>query len=356
MNAALVSADRLVARNVPVTQELSTQRPLLDRLGRPLLDLRLSVTDRCNFRCVYCMPRSKYGPPGVQTRSETLLSFDELEQIAATFIELGVTKLRITGGEPLVRRDLPRLVERLARLGISDLCLTTNGSLLSDQAQSLAEAGLKRVTVSLDAMDDLTFRRMTDSHTPLATVLKGIERARGIGLNPVKVNMVVQRGQNEHSILPMAAWARREGLELRCIEYMDVGCTNGWQQADVVTAEEIRELIDQVWPLEPAQAGEESETAQRFRYVDGGGYIGIIAAITMPFCRHCTRARVSSRGELFSCLFAPVGVDLATPLRAHEDLRPIIGAIWQARADRYSELRSAVSKHLPRPEMSAIGG
>lgn len=360
MNAALLPIERLKAHRVAEPHEqvykLPTERPLLDRLARPLSDLRLSVTDRCNFRCSYCMPRTKIGPVVFPSHSKNLLSFEELERIAATFVDLGVSKLRITGGEPLVRRDLATLVKRLARLSIRDLCLTTNGSLLGAQAQVLADAGLGRVTVSLDALDEPTFRRMTDGSTPLSKVLAGIDMARRVGLGPLKINMVVQRGVNEHAVLPMADWARRERLELRYIEYMDVGSSNGWQPSDVLTARVLRERIHQTWPIEPVQSGDSSETAQRFRYCDGGGHLGIVAAISRPFCGGCTRARVSSQGELYSCLFAPVGIDLAKPLRNGKDLRPIIAELWQQRTDRYSEMRAEMPIHLPRPEMSAIGG
>jgi cyclic pyranopterin phosphate synthase len=285
-----------------------------------------------------------------------LLNFDELEQVASTFVDLGVRKLRLTGGEPLLRRDLPKLVQRLSRLNLRELCLTTNGSLLEGQAQALADAGLNRVTVSLDAIDESTFRRITDGQTPLSRVLRGIDAARRFGLGPVKINMVVQRGTNDGSILEMAAWARCEQLELRMIEYMDVGCSNGWRLVDVVTAAELRRRIDRVWPIDPVVSADGSETAERFRYRDGSGYLGIIAAISRPFCGGCTRARVSSVGALYSCLFAPTGVELATPLRAGYDLRPIIAGLWQRRVDRYSELRAEMPVGRSRPEMSAIGG
>lgn len=356
MSAALVHADRLIAKLRPLPEEVVTARPLVDRLLRPLTDLRLSVTDRCNFRCTYCMPRSKVGSMVAPARRDELLDFEELSQIAAAFVELGVKKLRITGGEPLVRRDLPHLVERLAKLAIPDLCMTTNGSLLAGQAQALVNAGLGRVTVSLDAIDELTFRRMTDGHTPLGRVLEGIDAARKAGLLPLKVNMVVQRGVNEHSVVPMAAWARREGLELRFIEYMDVGCSNGWQKSDVLTAEEIRERIEEHWPLVAMDTGDGRDTAERFRYSDGQTKIGIIASISRPFCAGCTRARVSSKGELYPCLFAPLGVDLASTLRDGGDIRPLIAQLWQRRTDRYSELRAGITSPMPRPEMSAIGG
>lgn len=348
--------NRLRARPRLGLAEERLSLPLRDTLDRPLTDLRLSVTDRCNFRCTYCMPRSKVGPVVGAAPREALLSFEQLAQIAAAFVDVGVRKIRITGGEPLVRRDLPRLVEQLRRLEVADLCLTTNGSLLAEQARALADAGLGRVTVSLDALDDTTFRRMADTHTPLSQVLAGIDAARAAGILPVKVNMVVQRGVNEHSIIPMADWARRERLELRFIEYMDVGCSNGWQAHDVVSANEIRQRIHERWPLEPAHCNDGFETATRFRYRDGGGQIGLIASISQPFCRGCTRARVSSQGELYTCLFAPVGFSLAPALREGTDLRRLIAALWRDRSDRYSELRSADATAQPRPEMSAIGG
>lgn len=330
--------------------------PLVDSLERPLTDLRLSVTDRCNFRCQYCMPRSKVGPVAAPTTRSQLLDFDELHRLAREFVALGVTKLRITGGEPLLRRDLAVLVERLAQLGINDLCMTTNGSLLTHHARMLANAGLRRITVSLDAIDELTFRRITDGHTPLATILNGIDAAREAGLNPVKVNMVVQRGVNEHSILPMVRWARREQLELRLIEYMDVGSCNGWSRDDVVPASEIKSLIQSEFSLEPDLTQSREETAERFRYLDGNGYVAIIASITRPFCGSCTRARVSSQGQFYPCLFSPWGTDLATPLRDGRPLAPIVTALWQRRDDRYSEMRSDITGGYPRPEMSKIGG
>lgn len=352
----LVSVEQLLTRRSPARDEEATERPVVDRLARPLSDLRLSVTDRCNFRCRYCLPRSKTGPVVPPTRREALLNFDELATIARVFVEIGVKKLRLTGGEPLVRRDLASLVARLSRLSIQDLCLTTNGSLLAGQAQALADAGLRRVTVSLDAIDEATFQRMSDARTPLANVLAGIDAARSVGLHPIKINMVVERGINEQSIVPMAAWARREGLELRFIEYMDVGCRNGWRVDDVVSVADIHSRIHSIWPIASVPPNPRNETAERFRYLDGHGYIGMISSISKPFCGGCTRARVSSRGELYPCLFASRGLDLATPLRAGEDLSSLIASFWRRRSDRYSELRGTLPTNLPRPEMSAIGG
>jgi cyclic pyranopterin phosphate synthase len=281
---------------------------------------------------------------------------DELERIAQSFVELGVRKLRLTGGEPLLRRDLPQLVERLARLELQDLCLTTNGSLLKNLAPALVSAGLRRVTVSLDAIDDATFQRMTDSGVALSRVLEGIDTARSVGLAPVKINMVVQRRVNDHCIIPMADWARREGLELRFIEYMDVGHTNGWRRSDVVEASEILEIIRAHWPVRPSEDDRRYDTAERYAYADGSGHFGIVASISKAFCGECTRARVSSSGAFYPCLFAPSGHDLATPLRQNQDLTAIIARLWQGRNDRYSELRATTPANRPRPEMSSIGG
>jgi GTP 3',8-cyclase len=302
------------------------------------------------------MPRTKLGPVVEPTQHSRILDFNEIESIARAFVELGVRKVRLTGGEPLVRRDLPQLVERLARLAVPELCLTTNGSLLQDLALPLATAGLHRVTVSLDSIDEATFRRVTDTNTSVATVLRGIDAARRAGLNPVKINMVVKRGLNDSSIIPMAAWARREGLELRFIEYMDVGCSNGWRLADVVPARELRGLIHASWAIDPCESKTEHQTAEQFQYRDGQGQIGIIASITQPFCGGCSRARVSSQGELYPCLFASHGLDLAAPLRRGKDIRCLISTFWQQRQDRYSELRTRIPLRRNRLEMSAIGG
>jgi GTP 3',8-cyclase len=356
VNAALVSVDRLRVRGLSPSSESLQSEPLLDRLQRPLKDLRLSVTDRCNFRCTYCMPRSKHGPVVLPTVRSNLLTFEELTTVASAFVQLGVQKVRVTGGEPLVRKDLPKLIEQLSLLPIRDLCLTTNGSLLAGQTRALAAAGLGRVTVSLDALDEPTFHRMTDTQSPLSRVFAGIDAARQFGLDPVKINMVVQRGVNEHAIIPMAAWARREDLELRFIEYMDVGCSNGWKPSDVVTAGEIKQRIHEHWPLEKLSFSATPETAQRYRYCDGHGQIGLIASISHPFCSNCSRARVSSTGELYPCLFAPAGYPLTDTLRRGGDLRAEIAELWRRRTDRYSELRANSQSTLPRPEMSAIGG
>jgi len=335
-----------------------------DRLGRPVHDLRISVTDRCNFRCVYCMPKEVFGRDFAFLPRELVLTFEEIERLARLFVRLGVTKLRITGGEPLVRRDLPRLIERLAAIrrpdgAPPDLTLTTNGSALAPLAGALADAGLRRVTVSLDSLDDATFRSMNDVDFPVDRVLAGIAAARQAGLAPIKVNMVVRRGLNEASVVPMARWARREGHILRFIEYMDVGHTNGWRLDDVVPAAEIVATISAEMPLEPLPPNYTGEVANRWRYVDGSGELGVIASVSQPFCGACTRARLSADGRLYTCLFGTDGHDLRGPLRAgatDEDLEAMIAGIWERRADRYSELRSAATEALPRPEMFALGG
>lgn len=350
-NAKAVVA--LSRQSVPNTEVPSGR--LQDRLGRPLSDLRLSVTDRCNFRCVYCMPRAQFGAPATSNSSTDFLDVSQIEMILDAFVRLGVKKLRLTGGEPLVRRDLSEIIGRAARLSFEDICLTTNGSLLSRQAKSLVDVGLGRITVSLDALDDVTFERMSDSRTSVRTVLSGIDAARKAGIRTIKLNMVVKRGVNEHAILPMARFARQEGLTLRFIEFMDVGQTNGWQLEQVVPAPEILALLEQHWPLHPLPALHAGETAVRFAYSDNAGEIGLIASVTQPFCGNCSRARVTARGLLHGCLFAPAGLDLARIIRNGGEILPAIGAFWQRRDDRYSETRNGVSA-AARPEMSQIGG
>jgi GTP 3',8-cyclase len=330
-----------------------------DALGRPLRDLRISVTDRCNFRCVYCMPKEIYGRDYAFLPREQLLSFEEIERLAHVFRALGVEKVRLTGGEPLVRRDVERLVAKLARIPGLDLTLTTNGSLLPQKARALADAGLGRITVSLDSLDDDVFRRMNDVDFPVERVLAGIEAAAAAGLAPVKVNMVVRRGLNEDSVLPMARYFRESGHILRFIEYMDVGHTNGWRLDDVVPAAELVAAIDAELPLEPVGPAYRGEVARRWRYRDGGGEIGLISSVTQPFCGDCTRARLSADGTLYTCLFAVRGHDLRAPLRAgasDAELSEAVGAIWRVRGDRYSELRTAATADLPKVEMSYIGG
>jgi cyclic pyranopterin phosphate synthase len=336
----------------------------LDLLGRRLHDLRISVTDRCNFRCTYCMPQEVFGRDYRFLPRSELLTYEEIRRLAAIFVELGARKLRITGGEPLVRRGLPDLVGMLAGLPVPggeslDLTLTTNGSALRQLARPLAEAGLARITVSLDSLDDAVFREMNGVDFPVERVLDGIEAARAAGLAPIKVNMVVKRGANDASILPMARWARREGLVLRFIEYMDVGTTNGWRLDEVVPAAEIVATIAAELPLEPLPAQYAGEVAERWRYVDGSGEIGVIASVSQPFCGDCTRARLSAEGQLYTCLFSAVGHDLRGPLRAgaaDADVRDLVASIWRGRGDRYSELRSEATSRLPKVEMFALGG
>jgi len=331
-----------------------------DRLARPLRDLRISVTDRCNFRCTYCMPKEIFGRDYAFLPRAELLSFEEITRLARVFAEHGVTKVRLTGGEPLLRRDLERLVEMLAGIqGISDIALTTNGTALAAKARSLKDAGLTRVTVSLDALDDETFGAMNDVRFPVARVLDGIDAAARTGLSPVKVNMVVKRGVNDHAILPMAERFRNSAHILRFIEYMDVGTTNGWRLDDVVPAAEIRNAIDASWPLEPLQANYPGEVATRYRYRDGAGEIGLIASVTQPFCGNCTRARLSAEGKLHTCLFASHGHDLRSILRGgatDQELAQRLRTIWTARADRYSEARTAQTAPEQKIEMSYIGG
>src|SRR5438034_3739977 len=338
--------------------------PLADTLARPLRDLRISVTDRCQFRCTYCMPREVFGRDFVFLPREQLLTFEELTRLAAIFAGLGVRKLRLTGGEPLLRRDLDKLVAMLAGVGgIGDIALTTNGALLAGKAQALAAAGLRRVTVSLDSLDDAVFMALNDAGFPVARVLEAIAAAADAGLAPVKVNMVVRRGVNEQSVLPMAAHFRHSGHVLRFIEYMDVGTTNGWRLDEVVPAAEIISLVGGRWPLEPADPAYPGEVARRYRYRDGAGEIGVIASVTQPFCRGCTRARLSADGQLYNCLFAAAGHDLRGPLRAgasDQALRQQINATWTQRTDRYSEQRTRPTSRTrqvkPKVEMSHIGG
>jgi cyclic pyranopterin phosphate synthase len=344
---------------------------LTDRLGRPLHDLRISVTDRCNFRCTYCMPKEIFGADYAFLPRSELLSFEEIERVARVFVALGVEKLRLTGGEPLVRRDLPILVEMLAAIRRSDgepldLTLTTNGSALRKLAGPLAEAGLGRVTVSLDSLDDEVFSAMNGVDYPVAKVLDGIAAAQEAGLGPIKINMVVRRGINEASVLPMARWARDARVTLRFIEFMDVGHTNGWRMDEVVGADELVGLVDEAMPLEPEPPRYRGEVATRWRYRDGVGEVGVIASVTKPFCGDCTRARLSAEGRFYTCLFTGEGHDLRAVLRnpavvdpAANDaaLREAVAAVWRVRDDRYSEERTdATSSSLPRLEMFAMGG
>jgi cyclic pyranopterin phosphate synthase len=341
---------------------MTTDLPkLTDALGRPIRDLRISVTDRCNFRCRYCMPKEIFGAHYEFLDRKELLSFEEVTRLARLFVACGVRKIRLTGGEPLVRREVENLIGMLGCLdGLADLSMTTNGSVLTAaRARALKEAGLKRLTVSLDSLDDATFKAINDVSFPVTRVLDAIEHAGAAGLAPVKINMVVKRGINDAGIVPMARHFRGSGHIVRFIEYMDVGTSNGWRLDDVVPAAEIVERIDAHFPLEPASANYRGEVAKRWRYRDGAGEIGVIASVTQPFCGACTRARLSAEGALYTCLFASRGHDLRRLLRegaSDERLMQFIASVWSARADRYSEARSSQTVALPKIEMSYIGG
>jgi GTP 3',8-cyclase len=368
-NKVIPLADHRYAASVPLVPERIV-RPtglISDSLARPLRDLRISVTDRCNFRCSYCMPREVFDSAYAFLPQSSLLSFEEITRLAGSFVAHGVHKLRLTGGEPLLRKHLERLVEMLAALRTPtgrplDITLTTNGSLLQRQAQALKDAGLRRVTVSLDALDDAVFRRMNDADFPVADVLRGIEAAQHAGLAPIKVNMVVKRGTNDQEIVPMARHFRGSDTVLRFIEYMDVGATNGWRMDEVLPSADVARRIGEAFAIEPLEASEPGETAQRWRYRDGAGEIGLISSVTRAFCRDCNRARLSTEGKLFMCLFAHRGHDLRALLRggaSDEQIATAIGDLWRVRDDRYSELRSAGSAQPaaePRVEMHYIGG
>jgi len=344
---------------------------LSDTRGRPLRDLRISVTDRCNFRCSYCMPLEVFDKDYAFLPQTSLLSFEEITRLAKVFVAHGVEKIRLTGGEPLLRKHLEVLIEMLAKLQTPqgkplDITLTTNASLLAKKAQSLKDAGLQRVTVSLDALDDATFRRMNDVDFPVADVLKGIEVAQKVGLAPLKVNMVVKRGTNDAEILPMARHFRHTGAVLRFIEYMDVGATNGWRMDEVLPSAQVVERLNAEFPLVAVNPNYTGETAERWRYADGAGEIGVISSVTQAFCGDCNRARLSTEGKLFLCLFASQGQDLRALLRGgytDEQIAAAVAHIWQGRDDHYSELRAALpadtnlpDSHAKRVEMSYIGG
>jgi len=332
---------------------------LADTRGRPLRDLRVSVTDRCNFRCTYCMPKEVFGKDFQFLERNQLLSFGEIHRLVRIFRDHGVHKIRITGGEPLVRRKLERLIEMLAYWSDLDLTLTTNGSLLKQTARSLKDAGLKRITVSLDSLDDAVFRAMNDVDFPVAKVLEGIEEATTVGLHPIKINMVVKRGLNERSVLPMARYFKQQGCTLRFIEYMDVGGTNGWRMEHVVPSRELVELINRDMPIEPVEPAYRGEVAERWRYLDDGIEVGFISSVSHAFCRDCTRARLSAEGQLYTCLFASKGTDLRGPLRSDasdDEISQLIGRIWTNRVDRYSEIRTVETAKLRKVEMSYIGG
>jgi cyclic pyranopterin phosphate synthase len=322
-------------------------------------DLRISVTDRCNFRCVYCMPKTVFGRDYPFMPRNDLLSFEEIARIVRVFAARGVKKVRLTGGEPLLRHGVDKLIGMLALIPDLEITLTTNGSLLSQKSALLRAAGLKRVTVSLDALDDAIFKRMNDVDFPVAKVLEGIDAAATAGLGPIKVNMVVKRGANDHEVLALARHFRNSGHILRFIEYMDVGSSNGWKLDEVVPSAEVVRSIDAAFPLEPIDANYPGEVAQRWRYKDGAGEIGVISSVTRAFCDSCTRIRLSTEGQLYTCLFAQSGHDLRALLRADKgdaELDAAIAGIWQARDDRYSQLRMAATPGLRKIEMSYIGG
>lgn len=337
---------------------------LQDQRGRALHDLRISVTDRCNFRCVYCMPKEVFDKDYQYLPHASLLSFEEIVRLARLFVAHGTEKIRLTGGEPLLRKHIEKLIEQLAELRTPsgkplDLTLTTNGSILAKKAQALKAAGLNRVTVSLDALDDALFKRMNDMDFPVRDVLHGIDTAAAVGLGPVKVNMVVKKGVNEHQIVPMAEYFRHSGHTLRFIEYMDVGASNGWKMDEVLPSADVLERIHQRWPIEPLDPHYTGEVAQRWRYQDGAGEVGVISSVTQAFCSTCTRARLSTEGQLYLCLFAQQGWDLRQLLRNDSSdaaISDVIAQIWRQRQDNYSEVRSTNTPRSGRIEMSYIGG
>ncbi len=332
-----------------------------DTFGRPMHDLRVSVTDRCNFRCVYCMPKEVFGSDYQFLPHKDILTYEEIARIVRVFVSCGVKKVRLTGGEPLLRREIERLIEMLADVpGLDDLTLTTNGSpLTKEKASALQRAGLRRLTVSLDSLDDAVFQAMNDVSFPVARVLKAIDHAATAGLSPIKINMVVKRGLNEDSILPMVRYFRGTDHIVRFIEYMDVGASNGWKLDDVVPAAEIVEMINAEYPIEPIDSNYQGEVAQRWRYGDGGGEIGVISSVTQPFCGSCSRVRLSAEGSFYTCLFATGGHDFRGLVRggaSDEEIKGLLSTIWSRRDDRYSALRTAETVALPKIEMSYIGG
>nr|WP_306456890.1 GTP 3',8-cyclase MoaA [Paraburkholderia bryophila] len=361
-----VSVADLAERTLRIPDVVTTGMPLRDTRMRPLRDLRISVTDRCNFRCVYCMPKEVFGRDYAFLPRRELLSFEEIERVARVFVDLGVEKIRLTGGEPLLRKDLEYLVERLAALRTPlgkdvDLTLTTNGSLLSQKAGALRDAGLKRISVSLDSIDEAVFQRMNGVGFPAALVLEGIEAAQRAGFAPVKVNMVVKRGVNDAQILPMARHFRGTGVEVRYIEFMDVGTSNGWNMESVVPSSAVVRCIDEAYPLVSTGRENPSATSVQYRYADGLGEIGVISSVSQPFCGDCTRLRLSADGRLYTCLFASHGLDIRTPMRngdSDDALRRRVADLWLRRADRYSEQRgeSSAAHSRSKIEMSFIGG
>ncbi len=338
-----------------------SNKQVFDRFDRPIRDLRVSITDRCNFRCVYCMPKEFFGSNHAFLERKQLLSFEEIERTVRAFVANGVKKVRITGGEPMVRRNLPDLIEALSKIeGVNDLSMTTNASLLTlSAARTLQAAGLKRITISLDAIDDKVFSAINDVKFPVQRVLDGIENARQAGIAPVKVNMVVARGMNEHEILPMVEQFRGTDVILRFIEFMDVGTTNDWQMDKVIAAKEILKIIDAKYPIHPVSPTYRGEVAKRWQFKDGQGEIGMIASVSEPFCGTCNRARLTAEGKVFTCLFASTGFDLRERIRNGadvEELTQMIRKVWAGRTDRYSELRTEETAGLPRIEMSYVGG
>ncbi len=331
-----------------------------DSLARPIRDLRISVTDRCNFRCTYCMPKEVFGREYQFLERAELLSYEEIVRLVRIFTALGVEKIRLTGGEPLVRQELPSLIKALTAIpGLLDLALTTNGRLLSAQAEALRAAGLRRITVSLDTLDEDVFKAINDVDAPVQAVLEGIDSAARVGLNPIKINAVIKRGVNDHTLVDLARHFHGTGHIVRFIEYMDVGKTNGWRLEHVVPAREVIERINAVLPVEPIEPNYPGEVARRWRYIDGGGEIGVISSISAPFCGACTRARLSAEGQLYTCLFATHGHDLRGALRSgvtDEEISAMIVSVWRARDDRYSELRTAEILDREKIEMSYIGG
>ena len=362
---------RPTARPVPIPAQARTDaHPVADTLGRPLRDLRISVTDRCNFRCSYCMPKEVFDKDYPYLPQSDLLSFEEITRVARAFVALGVRKIRLTGGEPLLRKNIEVLIDQLAQLRTPDghpldLTLTTNGSLLARKARALRSAGLQRVTVSLDGLDDAVFRRMNDVDYPVSQVLDGLAQAQAAGLGPIKLNMVVKRGNNDQEIVSMARHFRGTGHVLRFIEYMDVGATNGWRMDEVLPSADVVSRLQAHWPLQPLEAAAPGETAQRWRYTDGAGEIGVISSVTQAFCGDCNRARLSTEGQVYLCLFATQGHDLRALVRggaSDDQLVAALAAVWQGRDDRYSQLRSSLADTTAagagqrRVEMSYIGG
>ena len=334
---------------------------ILDTFSRPIRDLRISVTDRCNFRCTYCMPKEVFNSEYEFLRRDDLLTFEEIARVSKIFASIGVKKIRLTGGEPLLRKNISILVEQLAHIeSIEDISLTTNGVLLSrGLATDLKNSGLNRITISLDALDNKTFQLISDISINVDQVLKGIDNAVAAGLAPIKINMVVKKGVNEQSIKPLAEYFRNTDIILRFIEYMDVGNTNHWKMEEVFTASEIIDLLKQHFEIEPIEANYVGEVAKRWRYKDGSGEFGIISSVTQPFCQTCTRARLSAEGKLYTCLFAANGYDLRRLLREGADdqyITEVVGSIWKKRGDRYSEIRSSNSVKMQKVEMSYIGG